>query len=106
MTQALQQIRNGATLDEVALGNGYDSHSGLLYITTELAQSISIVDPKTLKIVGTVPTGQPESHMLALSHDGKRGYTANVGPGTVSVLDMQARKTLLSRPVRRSETTL
>jgi AraC family transcriptional regulator of adaptative response/methylated-DNA-[protein]-cysteine methyltransferase len=28
MGQALQEIRQGATLDDVALGNGYDSHSG------------------------------------------------------------------------------
>src|SRR5262245_11596702 len=28
MGQALGQIRNGAALDDVALGNGYDSHSG------------------------------------------------------------------------------
>ncbi len=65
---------------------------GLLYVTTELDQTITIIDPKTLKIVGTVPTGQPESHMLAISHNGRRGYTANVGPGTVSVLDMDAKK--------------
>ena len=67
---------------------------GLLYVTTELLQAITVIDPKTLKIVGQIPTGQPESHMLAISHDGLRGYTANVGPGTVSVLDMKARKTL------------
>ena len=66
----------------------YDPASGLLYVTTELDQSITAIDPRTLKIVGTIPTKQPESHMLAISHDGKRGYTANVGPGTVSVLDM------------------
>ena len=58
--------------------------------------------PKTLKIVGSIPTGQPESHMLALSHDGRRGYTANVGPGTVSVLDMEARKTLTVIPISRN----
>ena len=28
MTTALQQIKNGRTLDDVALGNGYESHSG------------------------------------------------------------------------------
>ena len=72
---------------------------GLLYVTTELDQTISIIDPHTLKIIGTIPTGQPESHMLAISHDGKRGYTANVGPGTVSVLDMKARKTLAIIPI-------
>ena len=37
--------------------------------------------------------------MLALSHDGRRGYTANVGPGTVSVLDIQARKVLKIIPI-------
>ncbi len=67
---------------------------GMLYVTTELDKTISIIDPQSLKIVGAIPTGQPESHMLAVSHDGTRGYTANVGPGTVSVLDMQGRKTL------------
>jgi DNA-binding beta-propeller fold protein YncE len=77
----------------------FDPASGLLYVTTELDKSITIVDPKTRKIVGEVPTGQDESHMLAVSHDGRRGYTANVGPGTVSVLDLKARKTVTIIPV-------
>lgn len=68
--------------------------NGMLYVTTELDKTVSIIDPGTLKIVGTVPTDQPESHMLAISSDGRRGYTANVGPGTVSVLDMEAKKTI------------
>ena len=75
---------------------------GLLYVTTELDQSITIIDPKTLKIVGSIPTGQPQGHMLALSHDGLRGYTANVAPGTVSVLDIKARKTLAIIPISTS----
>ena len=72
---------------------------GLLYVTTEMDQSVTVIDPKTLKIIDAIPTGQPESHMLALSHDGLRGYTANVGPGTVSVLDLKTRKTLKVIPV-------
>jgi len=72
---------------------------GKLYVTTELDKTITIIDPKTLKILGTIPTGQPESHMLTIAHNGKRGYTANVGPGTVSVLDMQAHKTLKVIPI-------
>jgi DNA-binding beta-propeller fold protein YncE len=71
----------------------------MLYVTTELDRSITIIDPKTWKIVGSIPTGQPESHMFTISHDGLRGYTANVGPGTVSVLDLKARKTLAIIPV-------
>jgi YVTN family beta-propeller protein len=72
---------------------------GLLYVSTELNQSITIIDPKTLKIVGSVPTGQAESHMFAITRDGHRAYTANVGPGTVSVLDLDARKVVTVIPV-------
>jgi YVTN family beta-propeller protein len=72
---------------------------GMLYVTTELDKAIAIIDPHTFKIVGSVPTGQPESHMLAISPDGHYGYTANVGPGTVSVLDLAARKTVTVIPV-------
>jgi YVTN family beta-propeller protein len=92
-----------ATVD---FGHGVRPHlpvvgpkDGLVYVTTELDQAITIIDPKTLKMIGKIPTGQPESHMLAISHDGRYGYTANVGPGTVSVLDMQAKKTLAIIPV-------
>jgi DNA-binding beta-propeller fold protein YncE len=73
--------------------------NGMLYVTTELEQAITIIDPKTLQITGRIPTGQAESHMLVISHDGRRGYTANVGPGTVSVLDLEARKTLAVIPI-------
>jgi DNA-binding beta-propeller fold protein YncE len=77
----------------------FDPVSGMIFVTTELDKSITIVDPKTRKIVGAIPTGAEQSHMLAISHDGKRGYTSNVGPGTVSVLDMVGRKTIAIIPV-------
>lgn len=72
---------------------------GLLYVTTELQNSITVIDPGTLKIIRQIPTGQPESHMLALTRDGRRGYTANVGPGTVSVLDIKNAKVLSIIPI-------
>jgi YVTN family beta-propeller protein len=70
----------------------FNEKDGMLYVTAELENAVSVIDPKTLKIVGSIPTGHPESHMLVLSHDGKRGYTANVSTGTVSVLDLVERK--------------
>ena len=73
--------------------------NGLLYVSTELDHSITIIDPATLKIVGSVPTGQAESHMFAITRDGRRAYTANVGPGTVSVLDLEAKKVVTIIPV-------
>ena len=74
----------------------------LLYVTTELENSITVIDPASLEIVGSIPTGQAESHMLAITSDGKRGYTANVGPGTVSVLDLKAKKVLKVIPISRT----
>ena len=98
-------IESAKVVGSVDWGHGVRPHmpifgkDGMLYVTTELDKTISIIDPKTLKIVGTIPTGQPESHMLALSHDGQHGYTANVGPGTVSVLDIPGRKTVTVIPI-------
>lgn len=77
----------------------YDRTNNLIYVTTELDNAVTIVDPHTLKVVGKVPTSQLQSHMLAISHDGQRGYTANVGPGTVSVLDMRGHKTIAVIPI-------
>ncbi|MGE5206882.1 MAG: YncE family protein [Chlamydiota bacterium] len=99
-------IASRKVVHTIEFGRGVRPHcavfgpkDGLLYVTTELDKSVSIIDPNTLKIIGSVPTGQPESHMLAISDDGRRGYTANVGPGTVSVLDLAARKTVTVIPV-------
>lgn len=99
-------LKERKVVGNVDFGHGVRPHlpvfnpkDGLLYVTTELDNAVTVIDPKTLKIVGKIPTGQAESHMLAISHDGLKGYTANVGPGTVSVLDLKARKTLAIIPV-------
>jgi DNA-binding beta-propeller fold protein YncE len=74
---------------------------GRLYVTAELTRSIDVIDPETRKIVDSIPTGEPESHMLAISSDGRRGYTSNVGAGTVSAVDLVNRKVLAVIPVAR-----
>jgi DNA-binding beta-propeller fold protein YncE len=104
-TLAVVDLASRKVTGTVDFGKGVRPHcpiiapNGMLYVTTELEKSVSIIDPKTLKIVGSVPTGQTESHMLVISKDGHRGYTANVGPGTVSVLDLDNRKTLAVIPI-------
>jgi DNA-binding beta-propeller fold protein YncE len=103
---AVIDIASRKVIGNVDFGKGVRPHcpvfgpkNGLLYVTTELNRSVSIVDPKTLHIIGSVPTDQDQSHMLVISRDGHRGYTANVGPGTVSVLDLDARKIIAIIPV-------
>jgi YVTN family beta-propeller protein len=73
--------------------------NGLLYVTTELDNCITVIDPQTLKILDSIPTGQTESHMLAITRDGRRGYTSNVGPGTVSALDLEQKKVSAVIPI-------
>jgi DNA-binding beta-propeller fold protein YncE len=105
-TMAVIDIAARKVVGRVDFGHGvrphmplYEPATGMLYVTTELDKAVTVIDPKTLKIVGKIPTGQDQSHMLVVTRDGKRGYTANVGPGTVSVLDMAARKTVAVVPV-------
>ncbi len=76
--------------------------NGLLYVTTELENCLTVIDPATLKIISKIPTGQAESHMLAITRDGRRGYTANVAPGTVSVLDLESNRVITVIPVAKN----
>src|SRR3989454_4626631 len=98
----LQDHKLAGTID---LGKGLRPHraefgpDGLLYVTAELANAVDVIDPSTRKVLAEIPTGQPESHMLVLSRDGHRGYTANVCAGSVSVLDLAKRSLIATIPV-------
>jgi len=72
---------------------------GRLYVTTELSDTVTVIDPKTHQVVDRLPTGQPEAHMVTLSRDGKRAYTSNVHAGTVSAIDLAAKKVAAVIPI-------
>lgn len=67
---------------------------GRLIATTERSQSIVVVDPKAGKVTASIATGQQGTHMVAVSPDARRAYTANIGSGTVSVIDLVAGRKL------------
>lgn len=102
-------LKKKAIVATVDFGRGIRPHCAvtgpkdhLLYVTTELENAIQIIDPNTFQILGSIPTGQSESHMLAIAGNGRYGYTANVGPGTVSVIDLNAKKTVAIIPVSKT----
>ena len=102
-------LKKSVVVGTVDFGKGVRPHCAvigpknkLLYVTTELENTISIIDPRTFKIIGSIPTGQTESHMLAITSDGKTGYTANVGPGTVSVLDLEKKEVRKIIPISKN----
>ncbi|AMU87581.1 hypothetical protein ATM17_00780 [Sphingopyxis macrogoltabida] len=65
---------------------------GRLVATTEGSESIAVVAPDGT--VASISTGQKGSHMVAVAPDNRTAYVANIGSGTVSVLDLQDGKKL------------
>ena len=61
---------------------------GRIVATTERSQSLTIVDTSANDRVSAIATGQRGTHMVAISPDHRRAYTANIPDGTVSVLDL------------------
>jgi len=61
---------------------------GRILATTERSQSLAIVDTRRGDAVSAIATGQQGTHMVAVSPDRRRAYTANIGSGTVSVIDL------------------
>jgi DNA-binding beta-propeller fold protein YncE len=98
-------LQEGKLAGNIDLGKAVRPHraefgpDGLLYVTAELASAVDLVDPSTRKVLAEIPTGQEQSHMLVLSPDGQRGYTANVSAGSVSVLNLAKRSLITTIPV-------
>ncbi len=61
---------------------------GRILATTERSQSLTVVDTRRGDAVSAIPTGQQGTHMVAVSPDRTRAYTANIGSGTVTVIDL------------------
>ncbi|MCO5297950.1 MAG: hypothetical protein M9921_13965 [Fimbriimonadaceae bacterium] len=57
-------------------------------VTSETTGNLVVVDVASGKVEKAIPTGQQLSHMVALDAKGKRAYTANIGSGSISALDL------------------
>jgi YVTN family beta-propeller protein len=72
--------------------------SPALLVLEKSDDSLAIVDPTSLKIIGRVPVGQ-DPHEIITSPDGKVAYVSNYGGNdsslnTIAVVDLVARKPL------------
>lgn len=83
---------------EIALGEYHRPHgiergkSGLLYVTTDFPASLLVVDAKKAKIVKAIPLTGKLPHMVQLTQDERKAWTADAGSGTVSVIDIANRR--------------
>jgi YVTN family beta-propeller protein len=67
---------------------------GRILATTERSRSLTVVDTRRGDRVTSIATGQQGTHMVAVTPDRRRAFTANIGSGTVSVLDLAAGRKL------------
>ncbi len=59
-------------------------------VTVEANQALVLVDVKKGVVVQSIDTDQQVSHMVAVDPGERRAYVANIGSGTVSVLDLES----------------
>ena len=58
-------------------------------ITAETNQKIAVVNIRSGKVEGEIATQQQATHMVVVDPKSKMAYTANIAPGTVSVLNLK-----------------
>ena len=72
--------------------------SAVLLVLSKADQTLSVVDPATLKVLGRMPSG-PDPHEVAVSADGRFAYVSNYGGGggynTLTMADLYARQGLI-----------
>jgi len=79
---------------EIDLGKFHRPHgielgrSGRLYVTCDFPPSLLVVDPAKRAVLRDYPVGQKLPHMVMVTRDEKKAYTANSGSGTVTVIDL------------------
>jgi DNA-binding beta-propeller fold protein YncE len=96
---AVIDIATGAVTRKISLGQ-YTRPHGVLFmpgdetrvvVTSEATQNVVLVDIAQGTVIAAIPTGAQGSHMAALTADGKRAWTSNVGSGGVSEMDLERR---------------
>jgi YVTN family beta-propeller protein len=99
---------NLSFIKEIPLGTGAynvepSPDGSIVIVTNKKAQSISIVDTKTLTELARIPTTKKIVHGVAYSPDGKLAYISqeSIGsdPGAIDVIDLATRKNVFTIPI-------
>jgi DNA-binding beta-propeller fold protein YncE len=87
-TTTAKEIRRVDTLP-LMRPHGLQFLGGKLYFTSETNRLIARYDPAANKIDWMMGTGQNGSHMVAVSADQKKFYTANIGSNSITSMEFQ-----------------
>ena len=61
--------------------------TGRVYVANEGSGTVSIIDARAMKVLRTVDLGNPGTHDLALTRDGKTLFATSLATGLISVID-------------------
>lgn len=88
-------VRKTISLGEFTRPHGANFMPGdesRVVVTSESTSNIVVVNISTGVVEGSIGTGAAGSHMVGLTADGKRAFTANVGGGSISEIDLVGKK--------------
>jgi YVTN family beta-propeller protein len=97
---AVIDMRAGTVTKTISLGEYTRPHGAMFVpgdetravVTSEATQRLLMVNLAEGKVEHAIPTEAQGSHMVAITGDGKRGFTANIGSGGVSEIDLAAHR--------------
>lgn len=104
---AVIDIAAGTVTRTISLGEYTRPHGAMFLpgdetrvaVTSEATKNVVIVNIAEGKVEHAIPTGAAGSHMVALTADGTRAFTSDVGAGAVSELDLKAKTLVRVIPV-------
>ena len=76
-------------LGELRRPHGIVEAGGMIYFTVEGSRAVGRYNPKKDSIDWTAKTDQRGTHMLVITKDRSKIYTANLGANTVTVIDLK-----------------
>jgi YVTN family beta-propeller protein len=93
---AVIDIAKGVVTNTISLGQYTRPHGAnflagdetRVAVTSEATQNVVVVNLAEGKVEYAIPTGAAGSHMVAVTADGKRGFTSNIGGGSVTEVDI------------------
>lgn len=104
-TLTVVDLRTRAPVGTIDLGEYRRPHGivvlpgdSLVLVTSEASRSVVLVALEG-GVRGAIATGAAGSHMVAVTADGRRGYTANVGSGSITELDIPGGVSARTLPV-------
>jgi YVTN family beta-propeller protein len=92
-TITLLDVEGATKLGTIDLPEGARPHGlfalpdGRLLVTAEGLKELLVVDPKARRVEQRIPTYQDVSHMVVATPDGARAFVANIGSGSVTVIE-------------------